>query len=527
MLVSLGCSTVAISDVSSPYRAYTSTSGNQPTWGAPLRRAKRLTKRSRLSLAPDSPRPVRAGSMRLRASPSAPSPAPPQGASPTLVLVCLGSAIDLLVPTSNLLALYAVEFASPLEPSLWCQTTMTLKALCTPRPSVFSADRRATVLNLDTLLKKQVSGAEFFEENYFTVGMETLIDRAFRHLSGAGAGSPVFLLSQAMGGGKTHSMIALGLLAQDSALRNKVLGTRNPAPNLGKCRIAGFNGRNTDAAGGIWGSISEQLGKREQFAAYISPLLSAPGPEAWKTLLGGDPLVLFLDELPPYLEYAAAVPVGNADLSVVTTAALANLFIAVTGMDNVCLVLSDLAGTNFGIGQERIQAALNRAIQSITDEAKRIAVPITPVNPNGDELYHILRKRLFEAVAQAADIQQVAEEYREALREAQKMGLTTTSPESLYTRVTDAYPFHPDLRELVGKFKENNGFQQTRGVIRLMQMVVSDLWKSNKAASLELIHPYDLDGSVATIRPGQGCPSRCPAAEVKQAGGSAFHRRPR
>src|SRR5487761_1534949 len=98
----------------------------------------------------------------------------------------------------------------------------------------------------------------------------------------------------------------------------------------------------------------------------------------------------FLDELPPYLEYTATVPVGNADLSIVTTAALANLFIAVAGMDNVCLVLSDLAGTNFSVGQERIQAALNRAIQSITNEAKRIAVPITPVNPNGDELYHIL-----------------------------------------------------------------------------------------------------------------------------------------
>jgi predicted AAA+ superfamily ATPase len=297
---------------------------------------------------------------------------------------------------------------------------MTLQALCTPRQSVFSADRRATVLNLDSLLKKQLSGNEFFEENYFTAGMDTLIDRTFRHLSGTGAGSPVFMLSQAMGGGKTHSMIALGLLARDPDLRNKVLGTRNPAPQLGKCRVAGFNGRNTDAAGGIWGSISEQLGKREQFAAYISPLLSAPGPEAWKTLLGGDPLVLFFDELPPYLEYAAAVPVGNADLSVVTTAALANLLIAVTGMDNVCLILADLAGTNFSVGQERIQAALDRAIQSITDEAKRIAVPITPVNPNGDELYHILRKRLFETIAPAPDIQRVAEEYREAFAKLRK-----------------------------------------------------------------------------------------------------------
>lgn len=386
---------------------------------------------------------------------------------------------------------------------------MSLYSLCKPRPSVFAADRRATVLNLDTFLKGQVNGAEFFEENYFTNGMLTLVDRAFRHLGGSGAGSSVFLLSQAMGGGKTHNMIALGLLARDPELRTKVLSSQqNPAPNLGRCRVAGFNGRSTDAAGGIWGAIAEQLGKAEQFARYVSPLLSAPGPEAWKQLLGGEPLVLFLDELPPYLEYAVAVPVGNADLGVVTTAALANLFVAVADMDNVCLVLSDLAGSNFSGGQVALEAAFNRAVQGLTGEARRIAVPITPVNPNGDELYHILRKRLFEQVASEGDIQQVASEYRDALRQAAQMNLTTTAPETLYARVTDAYPFHPDLRELVGKFKENDGFQQTRGVIRLMQMIVASLWNSKRAADIDLIHPYDLDlnldeiaSEVRTINP--------------------------
>jgi Protein of unknown function (DUF499)/Chitobiase/beta-hexosaminidase C-terminal domain len=370
---------------------------------------------------------------------------------------------------------------------------MSIQSLCTPRQSVFAADRRATVLNLDSFLKGEVKGSEFFEENYFTNGMLTLVDRAFRHLGGAGAGSSVFLLSQAMGGGKTHSMIALGLLARDPQLRKKVLADKDPAPKLGKCRVAGFNGRSVDAPGGIWGSIAEQLGKADQFARYVAPLLSAPGPEAWKQLLGGDPLVLFIDELPPYLEYAVAVPVGNGDLGIVTTTALANLFVAVADMDNVCLVLSDLAGTNFSVGQSRLESAFNRAVQGITSESRRIAVPITPVNPNGDELYHILRKRLFAGIPADAEIAQVAAAYRESLRDANRMGLTTTSPESLYTRVIDAYPFHPDLRELVGKFKENDGFQQTRGVIRLMQMVVSDLWNSKRAAEVDLIHPYDLD----------------------------------
>lgn len=385
---------------------------------------------------------------------------------------------------------------------------MPLNTLCKPRPSVFAADRRATVLSLDTFLKGQVNGPEFFDENFFTIGMTTLVDRAFRHLGGSGAGSSVFLLSQAMGGGKTHSMIALGLLARDPKLRKTVLGEQDPAPKLGPCRVVGFNGRSTDAPGGIWGAIAEQLGKADQFAKYVSPLLSAPGPEAWKQMLGGDPLVLFLDELPPYLANAVAVPVGNGDLGVVTTTALANLFIAVAEMDNACLVLSDLAGTNYGGGQAALEAAFNRAVQGITSESKRIAVPITPVNPNGDELYHILRKRLFENVAPEADVQKVAAAYREALREAARMNLTSSSPESLYTRVIDAYPFHPDLRELVGKFKENEGFQQTRGVIRLMQMVVSNLWKSEKAAGMDLIHPYDLDlnldelaSEVRTINP--------------------------
>src|SRR5690606_17649739 len=188
--------------------------------------------------------------------------------------------------------------------------------------------------------------------------------------------------------------------------------------------------------------------------------------------------------------------VGDANLGVVTTTALANLFVAVAEMDNVCLVMSDLAGANYSTGQAGLQAAMDRAIQGISSESKRIAVPITPVNPNGDELYHILRKRLFEKVGDEAESKRIASAYRDALKEAVNMSLTSTSPESMYQRVSDAYPFHPDLRELVGKFKENEGFQQTRGVIRLMQMVVSHLWHSGKAEQNDLIHPYDIDLNV-------------------------------
>jgi len=370
---------------------------------------------------------------------------------------------------------------------------MSLSSLCTPRPSVFSAERRATVLNLNNFLIGEVEGDTFFEENYFTVGMETLVERALKQLSGQISGSSVFLLSQAMGGGKTHSMMGLGLLARDPALRKRVMGVDDPAPSLPATRVIGFEGRNTDSSGGVCGELARQLGKEDEFSQYTSGALSAPGPEAWKKLLGEEPVIIFLDEIPFYLQYAVSVSVGNSDLSVVTSTALANLFVAVTDLNNACLVLSDLAGHHYSGGQTSLEGAFNSASKSITDESRRIAVPLTPVNPNGDELYHILRKRLFEKVASEEQIQEIATAYQASLREAEKMGLTSTAPETLSARIRDSYPFHPDLRELVGKFKENSGFQQTRGVIRLMQIVVSNLWEKETAESLDLIAPYNLD----------------------------------
>jgi predicted AAA+ superfamily ATPase len=377
---------------------------------------------------------------------------------------------------------------------------MPLQMLCQPRPSVFDAVRRATVLDLADFLNKRINGKEFFEENYFTYGMSTLVEGVFKQLAGVSGGSPVFLLSQAMGGGKTHCMIGLGLLAQDPTLRKNVLGDKDPAPNLGRCRVIGFSGRsNVDASGGIWGSLAEQLGKAELFKPHISPMLLAPGLEAWKTLLTGDPLIIFLDELPPYFEYAVAIPAGDGNLGTITKVALASLVGAVSNLPNVCLILSDLANTNYTVGQQSLQAAFDRAIDGCQNEALgNIPTALRPVNP--DELYHILRKRLFERVASESDIQEVASAYRAALEKAVKMNLTTTSPQALYYRIADSYPFHPDWRELLGRFKENQGFQQTRGIIRLMQMVVESLYFPDKkndgkvrAAEIDLIHPYEIN----------------------------------
>jgi len=140
-----------------------------------------------------------------------------------------------------------------------------------------------------------------------------------------------------MGGGKTHNMVALGLLARHPEVRQAVMGDLYDDTGVGQVRVAAFTGRESDVPLGIWGAIAEQLGKKELFKDYYSPL-SAPGQTAWVNLLKGEPLLILLDELPPYFENAHAKLIGNTNLAVVTTTALANLLVAV-GKDelaNVC-----------------------------------------------------------------------------------------------------------------------------------------------------------------------------------------------
>jgi len=381
----------------------------------------------------------------------------------------------------------------------------TLKQLCKPRPSVFDRSRRDTVLDLTNLIEDKINPEEFFAENYLTDGMKRLLREAFRRFEGT-SNQGVFVLTQAMGGGKTHNMIALGLLANHPDMRQQALGDLYQSTNLGKVRVVGFTGRESDAPMGIWGAIAEQLGKKELFKDYYSPL-SAPGQTAWVNLLKGAPLLILLDELPPYFEDAKSKAIGNSDLARVTTTALSNLLVAV-GKDelaNVCVVISDLKATYEGGSQQII-----KALEDLKGEVGRGAITLEPVGFNTDEVYHILRKRLFEELPEESEIWEVARAYAQAVRDAKQMDITNASPDRFAAQLKESYPFHFAIRDLYARFRENPGFQQTRGLIRLMRVVVARLFDEprGKADQLYLIHAQDIDlndretlGEITQINP--------------------------
>lgn len=373
---------------------------------------------------------------------------------------------------------------------------LTLKQACTPRPVVFDPQKRDTVLDLSDLVSGRISPAEFFDENYVTEGMRELLRQAFRRLEGK-SDQGVFQLRQAMGGGKTHNLIALGLLAVHPEYRKAVMGGfHDPDPSLGPVKVIAFSGRESDAPFGVWGALAEQLGKRELFDDLYSPL-RAPGQRAWENLLSGERLLILLDELPPYFVSAASVQIGNSDLARVTATALANLLIAIgrPGCERVALVITDLAGA-YREGSTQIAEAL----EDLRHETGRSALSLEPVRLNSDELYHILRRRIFEALPDDEQIGEVAQGYADALRKAKQMDMTTESPEEFAARVMSSYPFHPGIRDLYARFRENPGFQQTRGLIRLMRMVTANLWTSSKAERSYLIGAHDVDLNDQQIR---------------------------
>lgn len=365
----------------------------------------------------------------------------------------------------------------------------SLFSLCTPRKSVFDASRRDTVLDLTDLLDGKIDPAAFFTENYLTDGLKQLLRHGLRRLAGQ-SDQGVFILSQSMGGGKTHGMLTLGLLAGHPEHRKPVLGDiHESSVDPQGVRVIGFSGRESDAPHGIWGALAEQLGRKDLFKDYYSPL-QAPGQSAWLNLLQGAPTLILLDELPPYFENAKSKSIGNSDLARVTTTAISNLLVALNKpeLSNVCVVISDLKATYQGGS-----ASINSALRDLENETHRGAMKLEPVALNSDDIFHILRKRLFEKLPDQAGIDAIAGSYAQSVKDARSMDLTSANPDDYRREIAVSYPFHFSLRDLYARFRENPGFQQTRALIRLMRVITSRLWESGRANEQSLIHPYDID----------------------------------
>jgi len=114
--------------------------------------------------------------------------------------------------------------------------------LCTPR----NFEQDSDVLDIIDLIQDRINPDLFFETNYKTQGTSVLFKTAFERFKGKSQ-QKLIKLTQSMGGGKTHNMISLGLIAKYPKYRKQIIGDNYKDDDLGKVedRWSGFLGQGT------------------------------------------------------------------------------------------------------------------------------------------------------------------------------------------------------------------------------------------------------------------------------------------
>lgn len=367
----------------------------------------------------------------------------------------------------------------------------SVRNACSLQPNALEITVGDQIEQLDEIIRS-TDTAQYFAKTYITGGMRDLLEKGVTRLAGKSNNS-IFHLKQAMGGGKTHLMVGFGLLAKNSEDRARLIGDIPHQSGFGNAKIAAFNGRNTPAHY-FWGEIASQLGKEVLFKPYWESGTKAPDENAWLELFEGDePVLILLDEMPPYFQYYATQSLGQGTIADVVTRAFSCLLTAAQKKKNVCVVVSDLSAA-YDTGGKLIQRALDDAKQ----ELGRAEVNITPVNLESDEIYQILRKRLFLKLPDKNEIADIAGVFAERLSEAAKARSIERGADALANDIESTYPFHPSFKSIVALFKDNEKFKQTRGLMELVSRLLKSVW--NSPDDVYLIGAQHFDLGLAEVR---------------------------
>jgi len=303
----------------------------------------------------------------------------------------------------------------------------------------------------------------FFQKTYMTEGLRNLLAVVERRLRGEG-GDPVIQVQTPFGGGKTHSLIALYHKAHEWGARVAVIvGTALTVEQQT-----------------LWGVMAEQLtGDVGEFGERI-----APGRERLRRLLEDkQPVLILMDELAEYVTRAAGVSVGSSTLAAQTLAFIQELTEVVKSLPRACLVFT-LPESSL----ERFDDAAEQTARRLQKIAGRMEKIYTPVQEK--EISSIIRRRLFSEV----DFKRAARVVGRFMSYAEKEGLLPAGvePSDYRHRFVASYPFLPEVIDvLYHRWGSFYSFQRTRGVLRLLSLVVHSL-RDARGVSYITLADFDL-----------------------------------
>jgi hypothetical protein len=292
---------------------------------------------------------------------------------------------------------------------------------------------------------------EFFKKTYPTKGITYLIDVVKERLKGKG-GDPVIQLQTPFGGGKTHSLIALYHKAKTEFKSNVVVLTGTA-----------FDPRDT----ALWEEIERQLtGRVELFRGQISP-----GREKLKALLEKfQPLLILMDEILEYTIRADGIKVGDTTLGTQTVLFMQELTETLATLPKAVLVFTLPSSL-----LEHYDENAEKRFQQLQKVVGRMEKILTPVED--EEVAYVIRRRLFSHI----DEKLAEEVIQEFIDYAEKEGFLPVDKTVYRERFKASYPFQPEVIDILYKrWGSFPTFQRTRGVLRLLGLVVQSLRDSQK-----------------------------------------------
>lgn len=339
--------------------------------------------------------------------------------------------------------------------------------------AVFAADLSDVVADRGPLEYRDA--ATFFRKTYPTQGLVNLLAAMLARLSGGGTGEAVIQIQTPFGGGKTHSLIALYHLfrhaeeLKGSEAVAEVLD-RSGFKAVPKTRVAAFVGTEADALQGRtpWGELAAQLGRYDEFKEHDQKRRS-PGKGKLHELLAGEPTLILMDEI---AEYA----VKARDFRDQVVAFFQELTETVKVLPRCALVVTLPSSAPYGEDGER-------ALHELQQVFKRVETVRTPVE--GEEIYEVIRRRLFEGAPDGPAARTVAEAFWELYQRLGDDVPKAAREPSYRDRLCRAYPFHPELIDvLFERWSTFPDFQRTRGVLRLLAQMVAELYRQEHPAPL-------------------------------------------
>lgn len=292
----------------------------------------------------------------------------------------------------------------------------------------------------------------FFKRTELTRGLRDLIARIQKRLEGKG-GDPVLQLQTPFGGGKTHALIALYHKVREwggkvVAIDGEAL---NPKEDL------------------LWEVMEKQLTGKVQ----VLKGKTSPGTEKIvKLLKPHQPVLILMDEILEYTTKAAGIKVGDSTLAAQVFAFVQELTSAASTLEKAALVFS-LPSSRPEHYDEKAEE-LFRMLQRIVGRRQRIFAPV-----EDDEVPAVVRKRLFSKIDEQ-EAKQIVDELVDYFEE-QNILPEGVEKSTYRAKFLKSYPFLPEVIDvLYQRWGTYSGFKRTRGVLRLLALVVHSLRELKK-----------------------------------------------